>query len=183
MNKLRQENRYKYYCTNDPATWVMNEETTQDDRQHFDSRRQGYGEGEWQRRGEARGRLGGGARGEGGGYDQRETDRGWEGRRELAKTGSNKEKSTGKERMEATGDRNEGDASGGNRGQSGDDERNAVAYRAYRKEMRGLMATTQTTLNDIWGEDGKNTRSWSEDIAERVREQDKGSQHSTLSYV
>ena len=74
-----------------------------------------------------------------------------------------------------------GDKEGGTEG----NQREAVGagHRAYRREIDSLLATTQSTLTDMWGGVGMNTRSWSEDIEARMQEQEKGSQNSALSYV
>lgn len=85
MNQKRKEKNYKYYCTEDPATWETNDpgepEMLVMDTQKTQSSILGYAEG--------RGRLGGGKQGEGGGMQQI-PDKGWEGRRADMGTGSNK---------------------------------------------------------------------------------------------
>jgi hypothetical protein len=191
MNSSRQENRYKYFCTNDPATWETYENKKHNEHQQDDVYGKEY-RGEGQGRGEARGRLGGGVRGEGGGqgqgYGYRQADKGWEGMKAKAKTrtGGDGDKSNSITQTGAPGNGDKSDAGREIRGESSrEDQQEAAVHRAYRREMREMMTTTQTTLPDMWGGISKDTRSWSEDIEARTRaqEQEQGSQRSTLSYV
>lgn len=58
MNNTRHENRYRYFCTTDPATWETYEQHNHEEHQMPDSQ----GQSQWSevhRRGVGRGRLGG----------------------------------------------------------------------------------------------------------------------------
>ena len=86
MKKTRSENKYKFFCTSDPATWETNKPADQDRSELVtDNTKRVY-----QEKDKGRGRLGGGKRGKGGGM-QRVQDKGWEGMRVDKRTDSNKD--------------------------------------------------------------------------------------------
>ena len=165
MNKTRQENKYRFFCTDDPATWETNEDGY--DVEHNTEGVHGQG-GEPQRWERARGRLGGGSRGEGGGFIQRQRDKGWEGVRADTRAGGSKD--NGNVQTEAP---RIGKTVGA--GRDGD--------RAYRQGPQKGAGPLQATLNEMWKGKEKDTRSWSEDMAIMEREREKDRQQSAISYV
>ena len=85
MNKTRSKNKHKYYCTDDPATWEINDSYRQEghNTKIYDTKRDNQGFEE------VRGRYSRGGRGVGE-DTQRVPDKGWEGIRTNTRAGGNK---------------------------------------------------------------------------------------------
>jgi hypothetical protein len=188
MNKSRQENRYKFFCTTDPATWETYDHPNSEGQLTADSHGQEQRGGS-QRGEEARGRLAGGMSGEGGGSNtQRQADRGAEGAR-ITKAGGSKDKVDGIAQTEASrngvGSGSGSGVRGGNNGKGGDGDRQGVGSRVYRQDTQRAPGPTQTTLNDMWKGKERDLRSWSEDMDLRMRELEmaRGRYHSSSPYV
>ena len=155
MNKSRQENKYRFFCTNDPATWETNNDShsTELNMEGLQGQRS-----ETQRWEEARGRLGGGRRGDGGGYSQRQTDKGWEGMKD-ARAGSSKD--NGNVQTEAP--KNGRTVRDGESRMANDAGTNQITGTRVFKQGLQKGTGTQTTLNEMWKGMEKDTWSWSED--------------------
>lgn len=181
MNNARQENRYKYFCTTDPATWETHELNEHTVKNTGDLRGQEQREGaeEWQ---EARGRPGGGKRGEGSNNAQKQADKGGA-RADVMEGGSNvKDKFNGTTQTEAPRNGNASRVRGGDNGKGAGD-RQAAGGRAYRQAEHGLLGPSQQTLNHMWKGKEKDLRAWSEDIDARMRELEMGGYRKTSPYV
>lgn len=155
MNKSRQENKYRFFCTDDPATWETNNDShsTELNMEGLQGQRS-----ETQRWEEARGRLGSGRRGDGGGYSQRQTDKGWEGMKD-ARAGSSKD--NGNVQTEAP--KNGRTVRDGESRMANDAGTNQITGTRVFKQGLQKGTGTQTTLNEMWKGMEKDTRSWSED--------------------
>ena len=180
MNKTINENKYKYYCTSDPATWEFAdscEQETPNTELHG-------AKGDDQRYIEVRGRLGGGRRGKGGGV-QRVPDKWWEGRRAITRAVGNKDKDNGNTQIEGHKHSNVMDTNNS----MGDKEAGMIcpaSSRNYKQGNRKDPGPLQTTLNEFWKGKERDMRSWSEEMAELEEieaEQRKARQESFLSYV
>ena len=182
MNKSRQENQYRFFCTTDPATWETYEQRSNEGQHTPDSHGQNQA-GDKQGRGGARGRLGGGKRGEGGGAVHKKGENvGVE-----ARTGGFTDNINGSTQTEAIRSGNDLGVRGGvsgNGGLGGDGERQEEGSRAFRQEKKKGPGPTQTTLSEMWTQKvkEKDLRSWSEDMEARLSELEKGSP-PPLSYV
>lgn len=156
MYTTRQENRYKFFCTNDPATWETHERYNAGEQHTADLHEQGRKEDD-QRRKAAKGRLGGGERGDGGGgATQRQTGLGVETRAPRNGNGPG-----------VGGGNNSGSGGGRTSRQDG-------------QKGKGLglgPGPVQTTLSDMWKD--RDMRSWSEDMDSRMRELEKGRQDAS----
>ena len=170
MNKVQQENQYRFFCTTDPATWETYEQCSNMGQHLSDLQRQPQ-PGNTQGRGGARGRLEGGKKGEGGGTGQKKGEKG-----EESRTSDNVNGSIQTEAPRF------GNASGVRGVSSGGGNRLEEGSRAYRQEKG--PGPSQTTLNKMWKGKEKeiDMRSWSQDIEASMCKLEKGSP-SPLAYV
>ena len=178
MNQTRSENKYKYYCTSNPATW----ETHESGHQQIHNPEPPNIRKENQDGTGARGRLGGGIRGGGGGM-QRVPDSGWEGRRTDMRVGGNN--GNGNKQTEAFKHGSVGIISNGIR-DKGSDQVWHTGGRLYKQGTQKDKGVSQATLSDFWKGKDKDMRTWSEEMEELDRVDDmhnKGSQESRISYV
>ena len=211
MNNTRKENKYKYFCTTDPATWETHQYNgydktarsdshmqgpgdhpghTRDEQDEGDPHMQGYNGGSqgWQVAG---GRKGGGTKGGrgAGSNTQRQADKGGEEARTLARAGGSKDKDNGNAQTEAF--RSKGYRAGvGDSGWRNEGARQGVGNRAYRQEpQRETVPTqrepapTQRTLNDMWKGKERDMRAWSEDIEARMQELEMDRHPNPYPYV
>ena len=205
MNRTWQENKYKFFCTSDPATWELHEHGRVEEQIVTDSRGQ-VQRGGTQRTGEARGRLGGGKKGEGGGNvqkpgakeggnTQKSADKRKEGAR--AETRADASGSHINDSTEAPGNGNSFGVRGGGNYYGGDtEEHQDHGSRMYRPDIQRPPGLSQTTLNAMWKGKEKETRqwadepitardlrSWSEDLEQRLQGLERGRHYSTSPYV
>lgn len=175
MNQTRQENRYKFFCTTDPATWETYEHGRNEEQYTADSHGQDHRGGS-QRWEEVRGRLGGGKRGEGGGYAQKQADKEGVGARVDTRAGGSKDQANSNVNAEAH--------------RYGD--RQGVGSRTYRPDTQMAPGPSQTTLNEMWKGKGRDLqpwaderdlRTWSQDVNARMYELEKDRQHSSTPHV
>ena len=203
MNNTRQENRYKYFCTTDPATWETHQPNgydktvrpdshmqgpgdypchTRDEQNGGDPHTQGYNGGSqgWQMAG---GRKGGGKKGgrEAGSNTQRQADKGGEEARALPRAGGSKDKDNGNAQTGALRSNGPG-VTVGDRGQRTEEVRQGGGNRVYRQETQREPAPSQRTLNDMWKGKERDLRSWSEDINARMRELEMDRNPNPYSY-
>lgn len=155
MNNTRKENKYKYFCTTDPATWETHQYNRYDKTARSDSHMQGPGDHPGHTRDEqdegdphmqeynggsqgwqvAGGRKGGGTKGGrgAGSNTQRQADKGGEEARTLARAGGSKDKDNGNAQTEAF--RSKGyRARVRDSGWRNEGARQGVGNRAYRQE-------------------------------------------------
>ena len=145
MNKAKNNNQYKFYCTSDLATWEFNEPDTQEGYGTDASREVG---GNMQREERVRGRLGGGGRGEGGGT-QRVLDKGWEGMRGDMRKGGYKDKDNSSIQTKSTKQGNVNSIRSNSRDKdSGKSQQ--TSGRSYKQGIHKDLGPSQTTLNECW---------------------------------
>ena len=178
MNKTRNENKYKYYCTSNPATWETFS-TGASDTHIVDGNVTGIGIQEEVR---AYGRFGGRRRGEGGGL-QRIPDRGWEGRK--AGMGTVRNKAIGNKQTENHKQSNVFGIRSTIRDKviEGLHQQGSSKYKQVAQKDTGV---SQTMLNEFWKGKEKDMRPWLEEMEELDElegMQAMNSQESTLSYV
>lgn len=186
MNNTRQENRYKYFCTTDPATWETFERNTaeQNDADLRGSEQRGGGQ-KWE---EVRGgRRGGGKKGEVSGNTQKVAEKGGEearGDTRAASGGSNvQDKVNGNNQTEASRNGNDSGARGRGSGKNDAGVRQAAGHRAYRQEEQRAPEPSQRTLNEMWKERERDFRDWSESMEDRMREMEMGRHQHSSPYV
>lgn len=178
MNKTRNESKYKYYCTTDPATWEIIG-TGEVDIHVTDLYREKEGD---QTRSRATGGFSGERRG-GGMAPQRTQDNGWEGRRANVRTMGSKVDGT---KQIAT--RKQGN--GIDFGSSAKDKNTETSHhsnnRKYKQATQKESGTSQTMLNEFWKGREKDLRTWLEEMEELEGLESlwaQNSQESVLSYV
>ena len=198
MNNTRQENKYKYFCTTDPATWETHQPSgydksartdshmqgPRDEQDGGDPHMQGYNGGSqgWQVAG---GRKGGGKKGgrEADSNTQRQVDKGGEEARTLPRAGGSKDKDKDNGNVQTGALRSNGPGmTVEDRGRRNEEARQGVGNRAYRQEVQREPIPTQRTLNDMWKEKERDLRSWSEDINARMRELEMDRNPNPYSY-
>ena len=142
MNKTRNNNIYKFYCTADPKTWEIHETIIQEP-YNVGPNKASMGNQERER---ARGRLAGGNRGDGGGF-QRVADKGWEGMKVGMRTGGNRVNSNSQ-----TEDSNHSNMMGIRLGNRGKDPvtTHQLGGRKYKHGVQKDAGTSQKTLNEFW---------------------------------
>jgi hypothetical protein len=191
MNKTRQENKYKYFCTTDPATWETYEHNDQDndEQNKVDSHTQGQkgGSQRWEVAGARKGggkKGGGGGGGEGSGDTQRQADKGGEVREDTRAGGSgSRDKDNGNAQTEAPRNTSGVRVGSSGKGYEGATSSQEARPRAYRQEAQRVPGPSQTTLKEMWKGKERDFRSWSEDIDARMRELEMDRQLSPYPYV
>jgi hypothetical protein len=180
MNKTRNDNKYKFYCTSDPATWETFESGVTDT--HITG---SYGARTGNQRREEGKEMESGRRRNERGEVTRRPDNGWEGRREGMRINGNKVNGNSNTQTEAYKHSNVIDAGSNIR----DKGLGAAHKEVVRKYKQGGLKDTraaQTTLNAFWAGKEKDLRSWLEEMEELEGLESlkaKGSQDSALSYV
>ena len=142
MNKTRNDNTYKLYCTADPKTWETHETIVQEP-YSMGSNKASMGNWERGERDRARGRLAGGNRGDGGG-SQRVADKGWEGMKVGMRMGGNRVNGNSQ-----TEDSNHGNMMDIGLGSRGKDPvtTHQIGGRKYKHRVQKDAGTSQKTLN------------------------------------
>ena len=180
MNRVRQENKYRYFCTTDPATWETHEFSSHDKQKETNLHMQEQGGGPRATEAVGDGRRGGRKGAEGGSSKANANTQRQEGGVGVgvnAKAGSSRDKDNGNDQTEVPrngnnstvrdGDNRKGDGGGVNRQEGG--PRN---YRQNAQRASG-PSQSQMTLKEMWstwkGKD-RDLRSWSEDIDARMQQ-------------